>query len=79
MWLNRGRNDIFEFGAIVDECKRRCSVYFENFKSVFGWGNVLRECNVTSKFKYFKVNFIVWIIIWRIFKMIEIYELFCSS
>jgi hypothetical protein len=30
------------------------------YLSVFGWGNVLRECNVMRKFKYFAVNFIVW-------------------
>jgi len=29
-------------------------------KSVFGWENVLRECNVMREFKYFEVNFIVW-------------------
>ena len=34
-YFNRGRNDISEFGAIVDECKRRCSVYFENSKMEF--------------------------------------------
>jgi len=33
-YFNRGRNDISEFGAIVDECKRRCSVYFEISKVV---------------------------------------------
>ena len=36
----------------------------------------MRECNVLRKFKYFEVNFIVWIIIQRIFKMMEIMKYF---
>jgi hypothetical protein len=34
--------------------------YLQIPKSVFGWGNVLRECNVMREFKYFEVNSIVW-------------------
>jgi len=29
-YFSGGRNDLFEFGAIVDDCRRKCNVYFEN-------------------------------------------------
>lgn len=34
-WMQRKVLIIFEFGAIVDECKRCCNVYFENSKVEF--------------------------------------------
>ena len=43
-YYNRGRNDISEFGAIVDECKRRCCVYFEKSKVEFN----RRQANVVA-------------------------------
>ena len=42
-------------------------------KNVFGLWNVL------NKFKYFEVNFIVWIIIWRIYEMMEIWSILFKS
>ena len=34
-YCNGGHNDIFEFGAIIDQCKRCCFSYFENSKVEF--------------------------------------------
>ncbi|XP_024628786.1 uncharacterized protein [Medicago truncatula] len=34
-YFNRGNNDITEFGAIVEECRRSCNLYFENSKVEF--------------------------------------------
>lgn len=40
-YYSKGSNDIFEFGAIIDECRRCCKLFFENSKAMFG----LMECN----------------------------------
>jgi len=34
-YFNKGSNDIYEFGAIVEECRRSCNLYFENSKVEF--------------------------------------------
>jgi len=49
--------------------KHRC-LCLTNLLLEYEW---MRKCNVFREFKCFEVNFTIWIIIWRIFKMVEIY------
>jgi hypothetical protein len=34
-YFNKGSNDITEFGAIVEECRRICNLHFENSRVEF--------------------------------------------
>jgi hypothetical protein len=34
-YFKRGGNDISEFGAIVEDCRRSCNLYFKNIKVEF--------------------------------------------
>lgn len=43
-YFNGERNDVSEFGAIVDDCRRRSNVYFENSKVKFSQ----RQANVVA-------------------------------
>jgi len=43
-YFNKGRNDISEFGAIMDECRKNCIDYFENSKVEFS----RRQANVVA-------------------------------
>jgi hypothetical protein len=43
-YFNGGRNDVSEFGAIVDDCRTKCNVYFENSKVEFS----RRQANVVA-------------------------------
>jgi len=39
-YFHRGSNDVSEFGAILEECKRCRKLYFENSKVGFSWRQV---------------------------------------